>query len=265
MIKEKIAKLILKILFYFTMFIILFPIIILIVFSFNSAVFPGFPWAGFTIKWYVKLFSDSLLLNSIKNSIVVGFFVGLISTIIGFFGAMTFQNTKSKFMSFYKKFSFLPPLVPFILSGIAFVTYLNYLPLNKSITSIIIFQSVIFFPIALGIISLKLNEIPYNYLLATRNLGGSFKDYLIKILLPLLKNTLLGTFLLIFALSWDEFVISWFVSSFDQTIPIRIWTLLKSSIDPSINALGTISLLISSILLLIAIKLLLKKEDSKNE
>lgn len=257
---NKPVKWILRIHFIFVLFIIFIPLITLIAFSFNQAAYPGFPWSGFTIEWYAKLFHDQKMIAAIVNSIIVGFSTSLLSTFIGVIGALAFYRSRYIFSKIGLSIVYLPPLVPSILSGIAFVTFLRYVPIPKSLLSIIIFQSVIFFPVALGIISIRLKEIDPRLRDASMNLGGGYHHYFLFVLFPLLKNTLIGVTLLLFALSWDEFVISWFVSSFQETIPIRVWLLMKSSITPTINALGTLSFMVSFILLFFAQKFIFGKK-----
>lgn len=264
--RNKTLKTFLSMHFIIVMLLIFMPLFMIIAFSFNEATFPGFPWSGFTLEWYKKLFSDEKMMSAIANSVIVGISTAALSTLTGLAGAISLSKSKRIIDKFTRIVSFMPPLIPFILSGIAFVTFLNYFPLPKSLFSIIIFQSVLFFPISLGVITLKINELPAGLRNVSKNLGSTYPGYFFKVLLPLLKNTLIGVALLMFVLSWDEFVISWFVSGFQETIPIRVWSLLKSSITPKINALGTISFIISLILLIVAQRYLFKnKKRGKNE
>ena len=236
------------------------PIVVLVLFSWNQSAFPILPWTGATILWYEQLVSDTKIMEAIANSFFVGVGTALLSLIIGFAGAHTIFLRRNKTIDLLRFFAFAPPLVPYVVSGIAFVTLLNFVPIPKSIFSIILFQSVIFVPLAIGTIYLRLKEIGYGYADVVTNLGGSYTRYVFSVLLPMLMPTLVGTALFVFALSWDEFIISWFVGGFSETIPVRVWLSMKSTLSPTINALGTISFFLSLTLLLFAQHFLRKKK-----
>ncbi|MAG75343.1 MAG: hypothetical protein CL811_01175 [Colwelliaceae bacterium] len=239
--------------------IIFLPVALLVSFSFNKDNFPTLPWKGFTLDWYIQLFSNTSIIEPLLNSLIVAFFVGILSLTIGFFGANYFYKSKIKFKNLLLGLSFAPVLTPTILLGIAFISYLRFLSIQPSLTGIIIFQTAFFSPIALVLIYYNLTKIDKNIEEASYDLGSNTFSYYIDVLIPMLKWNLLGVFLLIFAFSWDEFVISWFVSGFNLTIPVKIWGMMKTSISPEINALGSIILLTSFTLLVIAQYLIFKR------
>jgi|APSaa5957512622_1039677.scaffolds.fasta_scaffold00425_28 spermidine/putrescine transport system permease protein len=254
-IKEIIYKIFITLFYLF----IFSPVILLVIFSFNADNFPTLPWKGFTLDWYTGLFSNASMIEPLLNSLVVAFSVGILALVIGFFGANYFYKSKAKSKNLLLGLSFAPALTPAILLGISFITYMRFLSLQPSMLSIIIFQTAFFSPIALVLIYYGLTKIDKNIENASYDLGSNTFSYYFNVLIPILKWNLIGVFLLIFAFSWDEFIISWFVSGFYSTIPIKIWGAMKTSISPEINALGSIILLTSFAILIIAQYLIFKR------
>ncbi|MCK5629172.1 MAG: ABC transporter permease subunit [Nanoarchaeota archaeon] len=235
------------------------PVLVLIIFSFNVDKYPTLPWKGFTLQWYKSLLSNSLIIEPLSNSIIVGISITLICLIIGFIGANHIIRLKKRKQDIALSFSFLPALFPTLLLGITFISYLSLLSIKQGILPIIIFQSVYLAPIAIGLIYYSLRKVDSSLEQTCYDLGGNIFTYIFKILIPLIKWNLVGIGLLIFTFSWDEFMISWFVSGFNQTISIKVWTMLKTAISPEINALGTIIVLFSVGLLITAFILINKK------
>jgi spermidine/putrescine transport system permease protein len=235
------------------------PVILLVLFSFNQDKYPTLPWKGFTFGWYQNLLSNSTILEPLLNSLFIGISVSIICVFLGFIASnyiiRTSKNSQNKLLNI----SFIPALMPTILLGIAFTAYMNLMNFEQGIISIVLFQAVYLLPISIGLIYYTLKKIDPNLEQTCYDLGGSFKHYIFKVLIPLIKWNLLGVGLLIFTLSWDEFIISWFVSGFTQTISIKTWTMLKTAISPEINALGTIILLISMSLLIVSFILINRK------
>ncbi|UCE53370.1 MAG: ABC transporter permease [Desulfobacterales bacterium] len=247
----------------FMAFVFLFlPIAIIIVFSLNSGRYPSFPLQDFTVKWYKELMLDSRLLGSVKNSLIVAATVSFISTVLGFMGAYALRSYKLKAENFFLGFMAAPLTVPTLLLGLALLIFLNsFLSLQNSLLSVIISHTVFCAPFALFIIRARLRNVRISMEEAAWDLGAGRWQTVKELILPLCAPGLIAAALLTFTLSFDEFIIAWFVSGFQPTLPVKIWTMMRGGIKPTINAIGAIVFIFSMSILLIGEYFLGKKTN----
>jgi spermidine/putrescine transport system permease protein len=247
----------------FMAFVFLFlPIAVIIVFSLNSGRYPSFPLQDFTFKWYKELMLDSRLLGSVKNSLIVAAAVSFISTILGFMGAYALRSYKLKAENFFLGFMAAPLTVPTLLLGLALLIFLNsFLALQNSLLSVIISHTVFCAPFALFIIRARLRSIRPSLEEAAWDLGAGRWQTVKELILPLCAPGLIAAVLLTFTLSFDEFIIAWFVSGFEPTLPVKIWTMMRGGIKPTINAVGAIVFIFSMSILLVGEYFLGKKSN----
>jgi len=242
-------------------FVFLFlPIAVIIIFSLNSGRYPSFPLQHFTLKWYSELMQDLRLLDSVKNSIIVASTVSFISTILGFMGAYALRSYKLKGENLFLGFMAAPLTVPTLLLGLALLIFLNhFLSLQNSLLSVIMSHTVFCAPFALFIIRARLRSINATLEEAAWDLGAGRWQTVRELILPLSAPGLIAALLLTFTLSFDEFIIAWFVSGFQPTLPVKIWTMMRGGIKPTINAIGAIVFIFSMSILFIGEYFLGKK------
>ncbi len=260
--KQSLSSLTLK--FYIALvFTFLFlPIAVIILFSLNSGRYPSFPLRGFTFKWYRELIHDSGLLGSVKNSIIVASTVSFISTIFGFMGAYALRTYKLKLENLFLGFMAAPLTVPTLLLGLALLIFLNsFLSIQNSLFSVIISHTVFCAPFAMFIIRARLHNIRPTLEEAAWDLGASRWQTVWELILPLSAPGLIAALLLTFTLSFDEFIIAWFVSGFQPTLPVKIWTMMRGGVKPTINAIGAIVFIFSMSFLLVGEYFIGKKSD----
>lgn len=223
------------------------PILVLVIFSFNSSRLPTLPWKGFTFKWYEAALQNEQLVSSFKHSLIVAFTSSIIATTLGFLSAYFLRNWRSKYNITYLGLICLPAGTPLILLGFGLLMFFKQINISGSIEIVIIGHTVLTSPFAVGIIRVRLLDLDMDIEHAARNLGASEFQLLTKIIIPQSLPAIAGAASLSFLISWDEFVIAWFLSGFDATLPVSIWAMLKSTINPQINAIGSIALFISII------------------
>jgi spermidine/putrescine transport system permease protein len=247
----------------FMAFVFLFlPIAVIIVFSLNSGRYPSFPLQDFTFRWYKELMLDSRLLGSVKNSLIVAVAVSFISTVLGFMGAYALRSYKLKAENFFLGLMAAPLTVPTLLLGLALLIFLNsFLSLQNSLLSVIISHTVFCAPFSLFIIRARLRSIRPSLEEAAWDLGAGRWQTIKELILPLSVPGLIAAVLLTFTLSFDEFIIAWFVSGFQPTLPVKIWTMMRGGIKPTINAIGAIVFVFSMSILLVGEYFLGKKSN----
>jgi spermidine/putrescine transport system permease protein len=216
------------------------PIVVTILASFNADRFVALPWRGFTWTWYQQVVSKADLLVPLRNSVMVATAVGVMSTILGFLGAYGMTRTAGRWQDVYMLGLISPLAVPWILLGLGLLVFFTRLGLPKSLFTVWISHTIFAAPLAMLIIRGRLLTLRRSYEEAAWDLGAGRLRAISEVVLPLSMPGLVGAFLLTFTLSFDEFILAWFVSGFDVTLPVKIWGMMRSGINPTISAIGTI-------------------------
>jgi spermidine/putrescine transport system permease protein len=226
------------------------PLVVLVLFSFQKNRFPGFPLQGFTLQWYDKLFSDGTLLNALGNTMIVSPAAATIATVIAFFAAYAFNRFAFRGKTTFLALVTLPILIPPLILGVGFLGLLARIHLSGTLFAVFLTHVVLITAPALAIIQLRLARMPASLEEAAWDLGATEWQAVTKVVLPFALPGIFGAWLLAFTFSFDEFIIAWFVSGFQPTLPVAIYSVLVAAIDPSLNAIGTIVFGISCLLLI---------------
>ncbi len=234
------------------MLITYLPIAMVVVFSFNDSKLP-FAWKGFTWKWYQELFHDAAMIEALKNSLILGFISCAMAAVIGTLGAigMARVNYKSKGMIEY--LSSIPIMVPEIILGMVFMAFFSLLNLPFGMVTLVIAHTAFSIPYVFMMVKARLVGIDKSLEEAARDLGASPSRIFWDITLPLILPAVASGCLLAFAMSFDDVVISIFVNGPRMsTLPIKVYTQMKTGVTPEINALCTIILIVVVLVLLVS-------------
>jgi spermidine/putrescine transport system permease protein len=216
------------------------PIITIIIFSFNVDKFASLPWKGFTIAWYDKLLSDPNILQALNNSVIVASSVALSSCVLGFLGAYALYRRPFKFQNVYLALMISPLAVPWIILGLALAVFLTTMDMEGSLVSVWISHTVFAAPFAMLIIRARMSGLDSRFEEAGWDLGANRLKAIWHIVIPLTLPGIIAAFLLTFTISFDEVIIAWFVCGFEETLPVKIYGMIRSGINPTINAIGSI-------------------------
>ena len=240
-------------LFFFILVLIFFylPIIMLVVLSFNNS--RGFSWGGFSLKWYIELFRNSPdLWEAVLRSILIAIGSSFLSVVIATLGAIAIKWYNFKVKKYVKFISYIPLVIPDIIMGISLaIFFANIIKggVPLSMWTIFIAHTTFNIPFALFIIMSRLDEFDYSVVEAAYDLGASEFTTLIKVIIPMMMPGIIAGFLMAVTLSFDDFVITSFVSGNGQpTLPIYIYASIKRGVSPVVNALSVI-LIIGTIIL----------------
>ena len=240
----------------FLLFAFIFaPLVTLVIFAFNESRFPYLPWQGFTFEWFASLNDDSVI-AALKNSVVVAVVSAAIAAPLGCMAAYFLTRWSFTGKNVYLGFLISPPCIPLVILALTLLIYLRQLGLAKSLVGVIICHVVLAAPFALGIMRLRLAELEPDLEKAAWNLGATEWRAIQTVVAPQVTAAAIAAFLLSMSVSWDEFIIAWFVSGLDVTLPVYLWNQFQGQISAQINAIGTIAFAVS-ILLVIAAELLL--------
>lgn len=232
------------------------PLIVLVLFSVQKNRFPGFPLQGFTLQWYNKLFADGNLIAALGHTMIISPAAATVATGIAFLAAYAINRFDFRGKSLLHGVSTLPILIPPLILGVGFLGLLSRVHLSGSLFAVFLTHVVLVVAPALAIIQLRLAQMPASLEEAAWDLGATELQTVKKVVVPFAAPGIFGAWLLAFTFSFDEFIIAWFVSGFQPTLPVAIYSVLVASIDPSLNAIGTIVFAISCIVL-VALELLL--------
>lgn len=225
------------------------PIIILIVFSFNNARFPS-PWVGFTFDWYRELFEDNYLWRAFYNSLIVAFFSVFLSILMSTL-LLFYAIQKKRIYQLLKQF-YLNLLFPEIVLAVGFLGFFIFFSIPLGATTLVIAHVVLGLGYAVPVIFSRYTEIDYRLTEAAQDLGASNYQIFSTVIVPLLKTSLFASAILIFIISFDDFVFAYFCagSSF-LTLPLYILSMLRVGISPVVNALSALILVFSSLLVVV--------------
>ncbi len=231
------------------------PLIVLIIYSFNDD--KGMIWNGFSLRWYKELFKHS---NNIWKAFYYSIFIALISafvsTVIGTLGAIALKWFDFRGKKYLKNLSVLPLVVPDIIIGVSLLIMFATLKFKLGITTIFIAHTTFNIPYVLFIVLSRLDEFDYSIVEAAYDLGATNRQTLTKVIIPMLLPAIISAFLMALTLSFDDFVITFFVSGpGSSTLPLRIYSMIRLGVSPVVNALSVILIVISILLTLSTKKL----------
>ena len=243
------------------------PIIVLIIFSFNDSR-RNIVWKGFTLKYYKKMFSNEILLEAFLNSMVIALITTILSLMLGVLTAILLWRFQFPLKSLYQGMLMIPVVVPEICIGIAFLVFFNWIgwppdliwPL--SLLKIIFAHSLFCFPFVAVVIRAKLVSLNRECEEAALDLGANAWHVYRDIWFPHLKPSLTAGGLLAFTLSLDDFVITFFTSGPETiTLPIKIYSMVRFSVTPEVNAASTVLIVVT--ILSVCTAIFLQKESFK--
>ena len=232
------------------------PIVLLVLFSFNANKFGTFPFTGWTTDWYGQVFSDYQIKDALSTSLKVAAEVTLISTVVGTAAAFPLVRSRLPFRSGVRIGFILPIMIPGLLIGVSLLVLLtSTFHFQLSPQTAVIGQAVYTTPFVLLIVAARLQGFDPALERAASDLGANTFRRLRHVVLPLILPAIFAGALLVFTLSLDEFIITLFLIGGHNTLPIYIYTQVKFGITPEVNALA--SLLLAASLVLIALAFVL--------
>ncbi|MBY6119265.1 ABC transporter permease [Mameliella alba] len=238
------------------------PILTSMVFSLNSDRFPTVPLGEFTTHWYKTAFSRSEVWTAFGNSLIVAVCAAALSTALGFVTAYTDFRYGFRFKPAYLALALLPPTIPLVIMGLAMLAWLGRLGISGTLSGIVVAHTVMGAPFAMAICRLRLSQMDPALEAAAWNLGASQWRAMRAVVIPFCLPALISAYCLTTAVSFDEFIVAWFVSGLNKTVPVMILEILQGNVDPQINAIGTVVFLTSMALVIVAQLLILRKTNA---
>lgn len=221
------------------------PILLTIIYSFNESKLTT-KWTGFSLKWYQELARDAALMEALRNSIVLALLSCLAAGVIGTLGAYGMYKVKCRANSVVEYVSTIPIMIPEIIMGMVFLAVFSFMGLPFGMMTLVIAHTSFCIPYIFMQVKSSLAGMDESIEEAARDLGATPARAFLDIILPLVMPAVMSGMLLAFAMSFDDVVISIFVTGPKvNTLPIKIYTKMKTGITPEINALAFVMLVVT--------------------
>ncbi len=231
------------------------PIIVLIVLSFNRAGLPTV-WTGFSTEWYAKLASNEKILSAVQNSLIVAFVSTAISTVVGTLLAMGMEERRPH--PALEALVAAPMIIPDIVLAIALLSFFSLLKMTLGLHSIILAHAVFNIAFVCTVVRTRFKHFDRSIVEASIDLGaGAFTTFR-RVTLPVIAPGVIAASLLAFTLSIDEFIIAYFTAgpgSSSTTFPMQIYAMIRFGVTPEINAVATIVMGFSFVLVFLSQRL----------
>jgi len=225
------------------------PILVLIFFSFNSSRSTQV-WTGFSTQWYGELLRDDTILAAFKNSMIVGVSATAIATVIGTFTAVALSRHRFRGKTFADTAVYAATVMPEIVVGVSLLVFFVAVQFALGITTIIIAHVAFTISFVTIVVRARLSGMDGSMEEAAQDLGASPVQTFLRVTLPLILPGVMAGALLAFTLSFDDFVITFFVSGVgSSTLPLEIYSMIKFGVSPVINALSTVVLVATMVLI----------------
>jgi len=229
------------------------PVLVLPVFSFNDSQFIAFPLSGFTTRWYAGLAADTAMQHALGNSLKVGLVTSLLSTLLGLTAAKAVTHYRLRGTGPALAFISLPLFIPDIVLGISLLLLLGAVGLPLSLAAVVMGHLLVCVPFALTVLIARFEGFDKNLEEASADLGENGWMTFWRVTFPLMLPGITASLLLTFITSFDEFLVAYFLSGTEATLPIYIWGQLRFPERlPMVLALGAIILTVSVALVVLA-------------
>lgn len=228
-----------------------FPIVVLIVYSFNGSGVGGFPPSGWTLDWYRQLLADAGLWDAVLHSAIVATVAVAISLALGSPAALALDRAQFPGKAFFRRLVLLPLILPGIITGLSLLMLFVGVGMKLSLVTVTLGHGTALISVATTEIFAGLQKMDRAQEEASLDLGADHWKTFWRITFPNLRVSLIAAALLIFTLSLDEIAVTFFLIGRDNTLPLEIWSRLRRGITPEINAISTLILLFSITTILI--------------
>ncbi|HPR17599.1 MAG TPA: extracellular solute-binding protein [Candidatus Cloacimonadota bacterium] len=239
------------------------PLIILVVFSFNSARTMT-QWEGFSLRWYKAALQDETIWLALKNSLIIGVISTIITTILGTAAALAIGKYAFKGKKAFENMLYIPVILPEIIFGIALLALYAMIRFPLGFASIIVAHVTFTFSFVTLIVLAKVNNFDRNLEEASLDLGAGRWQTFRRVILPNIAPGIISGAVYAFTMSLDDFVVTFFTAGVgSSTLPLKIYSLIKTGVTPTINAISTILILFTIIALLSAYTIQKNKDHLK--
>jgi spermidine/putrescine transport system permease protein len=217
----------------------------LILFSFQAGGLPVPPFEGPSLQWYGDILGDRDVMAALANSLVVAVGSAGLAVILGFLAAYGLARHVLPGSALLRGLLIAPLTVSYLVIGLGLLVVFQRTGIGLSLVTAGNGHVVINLPLAFAIIYASMGAQQQNAERAARDLGATEARVILLVTVPMLAPAIAAAFFLAVTLSWDEFIIAFLLTRFDVTLPVEIWSMLRSGLSPRLNAIGSLVFLVS--------------------
>jgi len=238
------------------------PIATLMVFSFNDNPVTRLPLSGFTLDWYHKALTNPDLMTALGNSVIVGLAAVAICLVIGIPTAFALDRYDFPGKTAFRRLVILPITLPGLITGVSMLVFFRAAGVDLSLWTVIVGHGTALTAIVVTNVFARLQRFDRRIEEASADLGARPWQTFLFVTLPNIKSALIGSSLIAFTLSFDEIPVTFFLTGRDNTLPMYIWSVIRRGITPEINAIGTIIVAVSIVLILVSVFMMYKENQT---
>mgnify|MGYP000353094321 CR=1 FL=1 len=226
--------------------LMLLPLVVIVINSFNPSRLGNFPPSSLTLRWYEELLADTTMLRALWNSLLVGISAAFVAGLVGTLTAMGFVRKDFRMQNALVIVLLSPLLVPPIIVGVAATIFFSQIGIGRSLGWLIVMHALLGLPYAFLIIRSQLYLFDETLEEAAQSLGADRVTTFREVTLPLIAPSIITAMVIVFVISFGEFTATQFwVKRTTTTVPVVIFSMLRTSISPKIDALATVMLVVT--------------------
>jgi spermidine/putrescine transport system permease protein len=231
------------------------PMIVVVFYSFSENAVNSFPIRSWSIKWYGVLLHDRALLDAFKNSVIVALAGTSIGLVFGIPAAFAVDRFQFPGKALFERLVLLPMILPGIITGVAMMSIFVSAGFKLSLITILLGHGTFLIAVVMTQVYARLKRLNRSVEEASMDLGATRLRTFFLITLPNIRTAVIGASLLSFTLSLDEIAVSYFLTGRDLTLPVQIWAMLRRGITPEVNAISTLIVVFSVVMIVIVTRL----------
>ena len=243
--------------------ILIIPSLVAFPVSITSKTYLSLPWEGVSLQHFQHLFTSEEWISSFGQSLVIAIAASTLATTLGTLAAIGLWRLSGRFIEAVRAFLLLPLMVPPIISAMAFYRWWVPLGLIDSYLGIILAHAILAIPMVVITVSAALANFDLRLEQASRSLGATLPTTLRRVILPVIRPGILAGAIFAFILSWDEIVVTLFISKFDVfTLPRRLWNGMRENTDPTVAAAAVV-LICTTLVFIVGFAILSRKRGEE--
>lgn len=232
------------------------PLLAIALFSFNDSTVQAFPLEGFTTRWYEEMAASDPIRQALGRSLVVSLLAVAIAAVVGTAFAFLFMTVRVRGAGLAQAALAVPVLLPGVVLGLSFAIAFREAGMPPGLRNVLIGHASFVTPVVMLIVYTRLKRLDPSYAQASMDLGANRLRTFWHVVLPQIRTALVGGCLLGFTLSFDEIIVTIFLTGTEPTLPVYVWNQLRFGFTPSVNAIFTCIALFSLGVLVVASRIL---------
>jgi spermidine/putrescine transport system permease protein len=221
------------------------PLLLVVIFAFTDRTLTNFPLEGLSLRWWHEMFSHRQFVPAFTNSLVIGLSVGVVSAVIGTMAAIGLTMFPPKRSGIAIALLCLPLMLPPLVLGVALLTFYVGTGVRLGLQTVILSHLLFTQPFVVMVVYARMATFDYRVVESARDLGASPLKAFVTVTLPIIQPTVIGAALIAVALSFDDFIITFFTIGSGNTLPTLVWGMIRTGLTPAVNAIGTLLILLT--------------------